>query len=136
MGDDRDARDAQKRGGYVLVVVEAMPELLYAGVRERRGDLAERSAEDVTANADLDDIERALEAFGEHVAGEAIAERDVGEAAEHVAPFDVPVEVHIARGEQRVRLEPDLVALFRLLADVDETDRRPLRAVHLLHEPR
>src|SRR5205823_14940721 len=57
--------------------------------------------------------------------------------ADDVAAFDVPVEVEIFRaGEERMRGLLQAATLLGFLAHVDESDRRSLHAVHLLHEAR
>src|SRR5581483_6974900 len=51
-----------------------------------------------------------------------------------VAALAVPGEVQIAGGEQRVRLDRQLVPLLRLLADGQKPDNRILDTEHLLGE--
>ena len=60
--------------------------------------------------------------FERDVAGEPVGDDDVGGAVEDVAALGVAPEVEIGGREQRVRLERELVALLRLLADREETD--------------
>ena len=135
MRDHADAGDAEERRRDIRVVIESAAEPAYAGQRERAGDLAEGTTEDVRADPALHDVERALERLRDDVAGEAIGERDVGHAAQDVAAFDVAVEVDVLRRrEERVRFERELVALLGLFTDVHQSDARTRDAVNLLHE--
>ena len=67
-------------------------------------------------------LDRPLERLQRDVAREAVADDDVGLAVEQVAALGVAGEVEIARGEQLVRLERELVPLLRLLADREQPD--------------
>ena len=66
--------------------------------------------------------------------GEAVADDDVGSAREQVAALGVAGEAQVARGEQLVRLERELIPLLGLLADREQPHLGPLDAENLLRE--
>ena len=137
MRDDGNSGDAQERRGDVRVVIHPAPELRDPAERNETRKLSERPAEDIATNAFNEDVDDTLHTLGEDIAGEAVGDADVGDAARHVAALDVAVEVEILRAlEERVRGELHASALLGLLTDVDKTDGRPVDGVHLLHEAR
>src|SRR5437016_2234426 len=68
--------------------------------------------------------DRSLEQLQDDVAGEAVGHDDVGGASEQLPPFRVTAEVEVARRQQLVGLERELVPLFGLLADREQPDLR------------
>src|SRR5436190_15176286 len=120
--DHREAPQSQQVRAAVGVGIEALahpargrpdqePTELPAG---RGGDLRTKRVEQR--------LDRPLEELQADVAGEAVANDDVGGALEQLAALDVAAEPKLARLEQRVRLECEVVALLRLLSDRQEAD--------------
>src|SRR5205085_1805602 len=68
--------------------------------------------------------DRPLEELEADVSGEAVADDDVRRALEQLAALDIPAEAELARREERVRLERELVSLLGLLADREQAHVR------------
>src|SRR5262245_13726117 len=90
------------------------------GPDQEPSDLAARRRADLVADAFEDRRDRAFEELEADVSGEAVADDDVAGPAQDVPALDVAAEVEVALREQRVRLERELVALLRLLADREQ----------------
>ena len=94
---------------------------------EQPAELPGRGRGDLRAQRVEDGADRPLERLQRDVAGEAVGDDDVGGAREDVAALGVAPEVEVARGEQLVRLERELVPLLRLLADREQPHARRAR---------
>src|SRR5262245_8496471 len=106
---------AEEVRAAVGVRVEPLAQTARRGPDQEAADLAASRGADLVADALEDRRDRALEELEADVAGEPVANDDVAGLAQDVPALDVAAEVEVALGEQRVRLERELVALLGLL---------------------
>src|SRR5947207_5165381 len=118
--DHREPAQAEQVGAAVRVGIEAMAEPARRRADQQAAQLARRRRRDLCAEGVEDRADRPLEELQRDVAGEAVGHDDVGSAGEQVAPLAVSLEIEVARGEQLVRLERELVALLGLFPDREE----------------
>src|SRR5437868_12032622 len=132
--DDGQAAEAEQVRAAVRVGVEALPQPSGSGTDEEPADGAARIGGDLLAECVEQRGDRPLEELERDVPGEAVGDDDVGRAAEDVAALAVATEVEVARGEELMRLERELVALLRLLADGEQAHFQVGHAEDLLGE--
>ena len=87
-----DAGDAEQRRAAVLGVVDAAPEMPQRAARQQRADPHGDGARQLFAQQTLDHVDEPLADLQRDVAGEAVADDDVGLAAVDVARLDVADE--------------------------------------------
>src|SRR6266536_2049568 len=122
--DHGEAPEAQQVGASVGVGVEPVPETPRGGPDQGAAELAARGRRDIIAKGIQEIRDRPLEQLEDDIAGEAVGDDDVGGALEDVAALGVSSEVEIARRQELVRLERELVSLLGLLADREQPDLR------------
>src|SRR5205823_8521513 len=133
--DDGYSGDAQERRGYVRVVIHPAAELRDPTERDEASNFPERPAKNVAANAFDENVDHALHAFCEDVAGEAVGDADVGDPSRDITALDVAVEVQVLCAfEERVRGQLHPPALLRRLPGVDTANGRPIDALDLPQE--
>src|SRR5206468_12427752 len=103
---------------------------------QEAAEASARRRSDLVVKPVHDRADRSLERLQGDVAGEAIGDDHVGGLRQQVAPLGVAAEVELTPGEQRVRLQAQLVALLRLLADRAQTTFRILTPEELIREDR
>ena len=106
--------DAEQRRAAVFRVVHAPAEAPERAPRQQRSDAHRDRARQLLAQQRLDHLDQALADLQRHVAGEPVADDDVGVAAVDVARLDVADEVERRGLQQPVRLARQLVALASL----------------------
>ena len=94
--------DAEQRRAAVLGVVDALAEAPERPARQQVADLARERARQLFAQQLLDHLDQAFAQLQHDVAGEAVADDDVGAAREDVAGLDVADEVERRRLQQPV----------------------------------
>ena len=126
MGDHADAPHAQQHRspdvvGTHLVGQRRQQAERFGARRPAVGEPVQNQAHEVRR--------RALQRLQQHVAGEAVGDHHVGGAVEHIAAFDVAVEVdHVVRSEQLVGFFDEQVSLLGFLADRQQAHLRRLHA--------
>ena len=111
VADDRHAGDAEQRRAAVLGVVHAPAEMPERPPRQQRSDAHRERARQLLAQQLLDHFDQPFADLQRDIAGEPVADDDVGVAAVDVARLDVADERERRRLEQPVRLARQLVAL-------------------------
>ena len=124
VGDHRQAAKAEKVGAAVRVRVEMGAETADRGLDQHAARLAPGGRRDLAAKPVERRPDRPLDRLQDDVARETVADDDVGRMREEPAALDVALEAEVARPQQLVRLERELVSLLRLLADRQQPDRR------------
>src|SRR5581483_2905291 len=111
---------AEEVRAAVRVRVEPRAQPARRRPNEQAAELRRRGRLDLRTEAGEDGADRPLDRLERDVPGEAVGDENVGGAFEDVATLGVALEVEVGGGERGVRLERELVALLRLLADRQE----------------
>src|SRR6266545_4609010 len=111
VSDDGQAPQAQQVRPAVRVGVEALAEVTGGRPDQKPAHLPARRGADLVAHSLEERLDRPLEQLQADVAGEAVAHDDVGSGSQEVAALDVAGEAKIARRQQGMRLEGELVSL-------------------------
>ena len=136
MRDHDEPAQAEEVGAAVRVGVEALAQPPGGGTDEQSAEVPGRVGGDLLSQRVEQSSDRPLDGLERDVAREAVGDEDVGGALEDVAALGVAAEVEVGRGQQRVRLERELVPLLRLLADREKPHLGPRDAEDLLREDR
>jgi hypothetical protein len=120
VGDHREAAQPQKVGAAVRVGVEPRAEPPGGGPDQQAAELAARAGGDLLPERVEQLLDRPLEQLERDVAGEPVANHDVGGEAQELPRLHVAGEVEPGLSQERVSLERELVALLVLLADREQ----------------
>ena len=139
VADDADAAHAEQGRAAIFAVVEAAAELVEGAAGEQRAHLGGHGAGKRLAQHFAHKAAYALAGFERHVADKAVADDDVGQAAEDVAALHVADEADGQRLEQRKGLAGEVVALGLFFADGEQADARLVdfehgAGIHLAHQ--
>ena len=93
MGDHGEPAQAEQVGAAVGVGVEAATHPAGGGADQQAADLSAAAGRDLFSQRFEDDCDRALEQLQDDVAGEAVADDDVGGTEQQVAALGVAAEV-------------------------------------------
>src|SRR6266496_2868869 len=112
-----DPAGSQQVGAAVRVRVEPRAQPSRGGADQQTTELAPRRRADLLPQGVEELLDGAFQQLQRDVAGEPVRDDDVRGAAQQLARLGVATEVETAAGEELVRLERQLIALLRLLAD-------------------
>src|SRR5438105_5815806 len=107
--DHGEPAEAEEICAAVGVGVEPVPEPPGSRANQQAAELAARRRGDLGAQRVEDRADRPFERLQDDIAREAVGDDDIGGAAEDVAALGVAGELEVARGEQLVHLERELV---------------------------
>src|SRR5829696_7808304 len=134
--DHREAAEAEQVRAAVRVRVERRAEPSGRRSDQETAELPARRRFDLLAQRVQHRLDRAFEQLQGDIAGEAVADDDVRGPGEQVPALGIAGELELARRQERVRLERELVSLLRLLADREQAHLRARDPEHLLREHR
>src|SRR6187431_502300 len=133
MRDDAHPVDPEQRRTTVFGVIELPAEAAERRLQQQPTSARTQIMMDLPAKNHRQELDHALRELEDDVAGEAVADHDIGSSAKDVAALHVAdeVEPRLLR-EQRVTRLSKFVPLRAFLADVQEADPRLLPAENVL----
>ena len=117
MPHDAQSRNAQQRRTAHLGVVHAALKPPERPARQQVPEARRERPLELLAQQRLDHLDEPLADLERNVAGEAVADDDVGQPGEQVARLDVADETRVGSLQAAVGVAGQLVALRRFLAD-------------------